>query len=814
MFQDFRFAIRSLKKSPGFTAVAVLTLTLGIGATSAIFSLVYGILLRPLPYPEPDQIVQLVMRFGPSGRMNSTTASKYLFWREHQHTLEAVAAYGGGSGSINLEEAGHAERIQQMAVTADFFRVLKLQPLVGRTFLAGEDAPGGPAVAVMSHSLWKGRFGADPNIVGRVLTLNGKPFTVIGVAPPGLNADLTSDLWTPLRLTEETGGGGNNTTVLARVRPDMTMAQVQADLQVVAEQYRSSHPKGMNPKETLEAASYKEEVIGDSRLPLLILLGAVSLVMLIACANVANLLLSRVTARNREIAVRSALGASRARILRQLFAEGLCLSFLGGAAGLFLAPFLVQGLLALKPSGLPRLDEVAVDARILIFSLLVAVATAVLFSLAPAWQILGSNVQTALQSGGDRSGTSRVGMRMRSAMVIAEFAMSVILLSGATLLVRSFLSLRSVNPGFDAAHALTLRTVLTGPRFQTPEQVSTFVRRSLERIERIPGVETAAVTNYLPLEHGMNIPLGSIEGRPNPGARFLGNLEWYVITPHFLDALHIPVQKGRAFHETDTALSPPRVIVNQAFAKTYFPRENPLGQRVTIAWNLLGPQFADVPREIVGVAENVREHALSEPPLPSVFIPLSQLSPIMIEAHSFSGVAFVVRAHGDPATVQRQVTAEVAAVDPLLPVFQVRTMEDVLDHSVERQRFQTLLLSSFAVLALLLAAIGIYGVLSYTVTQRRREIGIRSAVGAQPGDMIHMIVRNGLQMAVSGLLIGTAGSFALTRFLKSLLFEIGPGDPVSLLAMSLILLSVALLACWVPARRAAKVDPMIALRYE
>ncbi len=811
--QDLRYAARLMRKNPGFTAIAMATLALGIGATTAIFSLVYGVLLRPLPYPRADRIVMVKPVF-PGGRNDATTGPKYLFWRERQHSFEAVASYGGAAGA-NLQTSDHPERILVRPVTADFFRVLRMRPTAGRDFAAGDDEPGRAGLAIISYGFWQRRYGGAADVLGRGLTLGSSAYTIIGIAPRGIGAELAADVYVPLVVRGNPLGSGLNFPVLARLKDGISMARADADMRVVAAEYRAERPAEMGPRETAGVFSYQDEAVREVRPSLLILLSAVALVLLIACANVANLLLARTAGRKREISVRLAIGAVRWRVARQLLTESVCLGLGGGALGLALAQAAVGAVVRFRPVDLPRLDDVAVDWRVLLFTAGVAFSIGVLFGLAPALEALRADLRTAIEEGGTRTSGARSGRRLRETLVAGEFALAIMLLIGAALLLQSFVKLRLVDPGFDPSRLLTMRMTLTGQRYQTSAQVAAFAAQVTGRVARAPGIVGAAMTNYLPLAQGMNIPLRAIAGRPNAEKGFLGNLEWFGVTPGFFDVMRIRIRGGRGIDERDTAGSPAVVVVNEAFARRYFAKESAVGQRIVIAWDLLGPKYGDAPREIVGVAGDIHEGSLKAAPQPAVFVPLTQVGEaISAIVNKLMPMTLLARTAGDPMAASREVATEVRTADATLPVYDIRPMEDVLGNSIQAQRFMTMLLGSFAALALALAGIGIYGVMSYAVAQRTREIGIRAALGAAPADVMRMVMRQGLALTAWGVIAGVAGAALLTRLLSSFLFGVTARDLQTFVGTPLLLAVVAVLACYVPARRALRVDPLAALRHE
>ncbi len=820
--QDLRFALRMMRKSPGITAIALLALALGIGATSAMFSLVYGIALRPLPYDDPSRIAALEIA-GLDGHYMTADGRRFLFWRDHQTSFESVAAFMGGS-HVNLESGDQPERIMVRSVTADFFRVLRVYPVIGRAFLPDEDHPAPAPVVVLGYGIWRRAFGGDMGVLGRPLILGSKVYTVIGVAPSGMDSTLAADAYIPVNPATSSFSDGFNFSVFGRLRDGVSLQQASNNMSVLAAQMRAANPKSIGNHETAGAYSYIDAVSGDVRPRLMILLAAASLVLLIACANIANLLLARVSGRRREIAVRVALGATAGRIVRQLLAESVTLALVGSALGLLIARFAVSAAISLKAIDLPRLEEVSVDWRVALFSAALAVLTGVLFGLAPAFRVLRTDPRDALAEGGNRAGEGRGHRRFRDVLVVLEYSVSVLLLVGALLLTESFVRLNGVDPGFNPSNAITAQMSLTGPRYATPAQVAAFDERVAQRVRELPGVLAAATTNYLPLSAGFNIPLGGIEGQPNPDHKFLGNLEWFGITPDFFPAMGMRLDDGRAFDERDTAAAPPVVIVNESFVRKYLPRQNPIGQRITIAWDMTGKDAGDALREIVGVVSDIHEGSLAALPRPQTYVPVTQINaPVSTEVNSIMPTTLVVRMAGAASSSGgaagnaggvRAIVDQIHAVDGMLPVFQVLSMQDVVSASMQEERFLLWLVGGFALAATLLAAIGVYGVMSYLVGMRTREMGIRAALGASPAALVRMVLGEAAARAAVGLALGLAGAFALTRLLQAYLFGVQPRDPLAFTLAPLLLLVVAVVATWIPARRAGRVAPMTALRYE
>jgi len=814
-FRDVRYALRRMRGNLLFTGSMMATLALGIGANSAIFSIVYGVLLRPLPYPEPDRIVTLQpSRLSTGLRTETADGGRYTFWRDRQKSFENMAAVRGASPA-NMETEQGSERVLNRPVTAGFFRVLAVVPALGRFFDSAEDRPGSAGAMVLSYGFWQRRFGGDPRVVGRNVVLGARSYTVIGVAPLKMVSTLAADLWTPLIVEQDLLARGANYVILARLKTGVTVAQGQAEMAVIGSQYIAFASGGALAKETVGVFEYGSEAVRGDRPALLVLMVAVGLVLLIACANVANLLLARAAARRREMAVRLAIGAPRAQLFRQLLTESVLLALGGAVFGLVLAKAILWAVVERQLAALPRLDEVVLDWRVLLFTLALALATGVLFGIAPAVQSLQGDLQDRLREGAGRASESRGGRRLRGALVVLEFALSLILLVGTTLLVQTFVRLRMVDTGFDPSHVLTMATTLAGNRYQTSEQVARFAEQVVGRVKAIPGVRAAALTNYLPLAGGINIPLESITGVAKKEDEILGNLEWFAVTPGFFEAMKIQMRTGRAFDGHDTAAAPPVVVVNEAFVRAHLKNRNPLGNQAVIAWRLLSPSYADAPREIVGVARDIHEGSLKTATRPSVFIPLAQVGDRVSKfANQSKAMNLVIRTSGEPLALSREAMAEIRVVDPLIPIFNIRSMEDVLADSIKGQRFLMILIGSFGALAILLAAVGIYGVMSYSVTQRTREIGIRAALGARPAELLRLILGEGMGLAAFGMAIGFVGAWMLSRLLASFLFGVTPRDAASFGSTVIVLAAVALIACTVAARQIFRIDPIGALRNE
>ncbi len=801
--QDLRYAVRMLVKRPGFTAVAVLTLALGIGANTAIFSVVNTVLLRPLPFTEPDRLVYAQgadLRDGSHG--GSISAPDFLDYREQTHVFERLSTFMPFSFTVTGDGSA-SERISGALVSHGFFETLGIMPLAGgRTFLAEEEQSGRNAVAVLSYGLWQRRYGADPKIVGKTVALNGRAVTVVGVMPAGFEYPREAQLWSPIpfKSPETSMRRAHFLRGVGRLKPGVTLSQAQADVNAVARQLEQQYPES-NTNFSMGLTPLPEWTVGEMRPTLLILLAAVGFVLLIACANVANLSLARGATRSREVAIRSALGASRGRVVRQLLTESVVMALLGGAFGLLLAMWGVDLLVSLSPENLPRVKEVTTDWRVLGFTLLVSVLTGILFGLFPALATSKTNLTETLKEGG-RTGSGAGRQRLRGLLVVAEVALSLILLVEAGLLVKSFLRLSNVDVGFKPTNVLSMQLTLPQTGYTDPPRRSAFYEQLVGRIESLPGVQAAGAVSELPLSGQENDTFFNIEGKP---AAAFGSTENDAnirgISPAYFQALGVPLLKGRFFDRRDGLEAPKVAIVNESFVKRYLPGEDPLGKYLIIDF---GEPFK---AEIVGVVGGIRHSSLAQPE------PSAEMYVNVIQAPSYR-TNLVVRAAGDPVQLTAAIRSEVQSLDKDLPVYNVKTMEQHISESAAQPRFRTLLLGLFAGVALVLASIGIYGVISYSVTQRTHEIGLRVALGAQRRDVLRLVVWQGMRMALVGICLGIIGAFVVTRVMSSFLFGVSATDPLTFAGVALLLAGVSFLACYVPARRAAKVDPMVALRYE
>ncbi len=804
IWQDLRFGARMLLKKPSFTLIAVLTLALGIGANTAIFTVVNAALLRPLSYSEPERIMRLAPEW-PNESFRSASETKFIFWRDHSQSFDGVAAVIGIGSGVNLSGDGEPEFVTGVRVSEDFFRVLGVNPAVGRGFTKEEDSLGGERVVILSHGLWNRRFGADPAVAGKSVSINGDPYMVVGVMPEDFRyGDRQLDLYVPMRVNPATAGQGHNYTALSRLRPGVTREQAQAEMKSVFAQFKAAYPRQVWQNEAgIRVEPYLASLTAEARPMPLILLGAVSFVLLIACANVANLQLTQATARQKEMALRQALGASRWSLARQLLTEGVLLALLGGGTGLLLAVWGVDALTALLPQGLiPRSGEIGFDWRALAFTLGASVMTGLIFALAPALQSARVDVNHALKEGGGKGAIGSERGYVRSALVVAEVALALTLLAGAGLLIRSFANLRQVDPGFDPGNVLTFEVAPNGKQYETTAQSADYFRRALEGLRSLPGVESAAVTSNLPLGAWLNFGVG-VAGKPDS----MNSTEIRMITPDYFNVMKMFLRRGRAFTDADSSGAPPAIIVNETYARRTFLNADPIGQSLTVE----GAQVY----QIVGVVNDVKQFSLGDPAPQTVFIPVAQTpDSLMRAARRFVTMKFAVRATGDPLALGAAVKQEMLKVDPSLPLTNMRSLGQIVARSLAQQRFNSTLLAVFAVIGSLLAAIGVYGVMSYAVTQRTHEIGVRLALGATAGDVLKLIVGKGLALALAGVALGLAAAFALTRLMEDFLFGVKPADPLTFGLISLLLTVVALVACLIPARRAAKVDPMVALRSE
>jgi putative ABC transport system permease protein len=809
---DIRYALRALRKTPAFAATALAALALGIGANAAIFSVVNTVLLKPLAYPAADRIV-LFFQTTPAGPNYGASATKFNALRRQTTAFQDVSAYEYRGAGLNLTGGAYPEQIHGIRVSADYFRLFGATLALGRTFNADEDRPNGPRVVVLSYGLWQRRFAGDPQMAGKTISLSGVPYTVVGIVGPAFNTELDTppDVWLPFQIDPATTDHAQYFNVVARLKPGVTLGMANAQLQFAAGEFRRNFPNIMGPRDGFAIQPFQDAIVSDVRPSLLVLAGAVGFVLLIACANVANLLLVRATGRRREIAIRAAIGAGRGRIVRQLLTESVVLSVLGGALGLALGLAGVRALLAANPGDIPRIGQhgaaVAMDWRVVAFTAIVSLATGVLFGLIPALGASRADLTAALKAGGGRSGASLHQRKTRALLVAGEVALALVLLIGAALLIRTFAALNAVDPGFDRHNILTMRMSLASSRFRTTSDVNQLVTDAVRRIEALPSVARAGASYNLPLEGVFGIPY-NIVGRPSASARYDGR-GWMAVSPGYFDIFRIPILRGRAFTDRDDQAAARVAIVNEAFARKF-----PMAERVVLGQGY-GPEFEEPARQIVGVAGNVHDYGLNRDPQPMVYVPTAQVTDgITALANRASTIAWIVRTRVAPHALRESIERELRESSGGLPVASVRSMEEVVSGSTARERFNMTLLSIFGCAALLLAAIGIYGLMAYSVQQRTQELGIRMALGAAPGRLRNAIVIEGMRLALAGAIAGEAAAFGLTRFLANFLFGVKAWDPLIFAAVPVLLSAVALLAVWIPALRATRIDPVAALRSE
>jgi putative ABC transport system permease protein len=807
-WQDIRYAFRVLRNSPGITLVVVLTLALGIGANSAIFSVVNSVLLRPLPYRDAASLVWITDQI-PKQNQPMVFDVDYFAWRKRCTSFQEIAAYSNGA-EYTLTGAGDAERISGVSGTYTYLRTLGVSPRIGRDISADEDRPGAPNVVLISDGLWHRRFSTDPNVVGRTMTLDGNLYTIIGVLPPGFEfpASPKGEFLTPLALEDR--GVLPNTRfmfvgVIARLKPGVTPEVAASDVDTVSRPFHAAFPGGFDKMlkgARAQVMFLRDHLVGDVRKALLLLFGAVGFVLLIACVNVASLQLARAAAREKEIAIRGAMGAGRWRLARQLLTESSIVGLCGGVAGLALGIWLVALVRRFGPRAIPYLDTTQLDSRVVLFTIVVSLFSGILFGLAPVFSAFRISLNDSLKQGGTQGSAGKKVVRPQQVLVTIELAMALILFIGAGLLARSFVRLISVPQGFDSHGVLTGQISLPASSYLKEEQKRAFYSQLTERLRALPGVTAAGAAATLPLGGFVVIGAVQVEGRPpvdkSPSATWSAGAAVDMVNPESFAALRIPLKAGRFLDHTDVANAPATAVVNETFVRRFFPNENPLGHRVQ--------SQSDTMRTIVGVVGDIRQTGIAAETLPEIYVSMEQ-------SLNFT-VRLAIRTEGDPMSLAPAVRAAVASVDKNVPLFGVETLDATLASEVASQRFSMALLVGFAALALLLSAIGIYGVMAYAVGQRTHEIGIRLALGAVPGNVLRMILLQGAKLAIFGVVIGLGAGFALTRLLSSMLFEVKPTDPLTFAAGALILFAAALSACWIPARRATKVSPLVALRYE
>jgi predicted permease len=809
LFQDIRYGLRMLGENPGFAAIAILTLALGIGANTALFSVVNGVLLNPLPFPNPDQLYELYSKT-PVDEHSSISYLNFLDWRKDNHSFSTLGAFR--ASDINLTGAGEPERLHGHMISAELFPTLDIPPILGRNFRPEEDQTGSAPVAIISDGFWKRKFGLSPDVINKTIALNGRAYTIVGVFPGRLPIFSASDVYTPVGQWDDPTFRdrrvGMGMFAIGRLKPEVSASQVGADMQSVAENLAVAYPD-VDKGTGVTIVPLKTDVVGDVRGILLVLLGAVTLVLLIACANVANLLLARSTGRAREFAIRSALGAGPARVIRQLWTESVLLGIAGGAIGLLLAMWGTRAILAALPDVLPRTDEISMNWHVLLFTAAMSFLTGIFFGLAPALKALRADMHETLKEGGRGSSGSR--HRTQSIFVVVEVAMALVLLVGAGLMIRSLIALSKINPGFDARNVLSFETSITSDKEVTSAQLRAKYRESVRQIESLAGVESAAlVGGSLPMTGDSELPFWR-DGQPKPANQNdMPFTIFYLVTPSYPSSMRIPVQRGRFFNDRDDEHAPAVVVIDSSFARKYFPNENPVGKHLNIG-------LVDTQPEIVGVVGHVEHWGLGarghESLQVQLYMPAWQL-PDKFWSLFANGAGYVVRTSSAPLGVVDSIRRAVGNADNTAAIYGISSMRDIVSNSISTQRMTMLLLGVFAVLALTLSAVGIYGVISYLTGQRIHEIGVRMALGASRKDVLRMVLGGGMRTTLIGVGFGIAAAIGLTRLIAQLIYGVGATDPMTFAGVAALLIGVALLACYIPARRAMRVDPIIALRYE
>ena len=804
LLMDFRYAVRLMIKSPSFSLVAILALALGIGATTTVFSVVNAVLLRSLNYPQSEQLIELGRAFPDSEFGDNLSEPKFVFLQNENKSFAALMATQGLGADTFLSAGSRTEYVQSMMVSADFFKVLGVYPVRGREFTKAEDSPRGPAVAIISDGLWQRYFGSDQAIVGKTILFNGKPHTVVGVMPPGFEYQGIQDVLIPMQVNPVSKNEGHNSTVIGRLKAGVTEAQARSEANVLFAKFREAYPKQVQDNETFGARNWRVNMTGSVAHLLWILFGAVGLVLLIACANVANLQLTRASARQKEMAIRISIGGGNLRLIRQLTTEGLLLSVIGGCAGLLLAMWGIRATPKLLPEGLiPRAHEIGLDWRVLIFCLVATVITGVVFGLAPAIYLLRTDVNSSLKEGTNKTLTVSASGRLRNALVVAEIALALALTVGAGLLFRTFTNLRNIEPGFDPKNLLSFAISPEEQSYPKVAKITDLYDRAINSFRNLPGVDSVAVTSKLPLDSQFNLPY-----RLNSQKEFAGAVQYRLITPDYFRLMKISLRGGREFTDDDQSNSEAIAIVNEAFVRRNFNGGNALGHELCVGCGKFDPTM----RVIVGVVNDTKQRGLDNPAPSTVFIPITQTPEEA--SRILRGASFVLRVSDDSAALSVPIQNELRQIDPRLPLRNLRSMQDLVNRSVAPQRFNLSLLSLFSAIGLLLSVIGIYGIMAYNVSQRTHEIGLRMALGAQSRQILRLVLKEGMRLAIYGILLGLGLAFSLTRVMKNLLFGVSPTDPLTLTIVSLVLVMAALVACYMPARKATKVDPLIALRYE
>jgi putative ABC transport system permease protein len=813
-WKDVKHALHLFFKSPGFTIAAVSALALGIGANTAIFTVVNAVLLKPLAYPDADRIVACELT-GPQGSFPAASIPKFQIWQQQTSVFKDVGAYDFAGPGFNIT-GDRPELVHGIHVSEAWFRVFGAPVMLGRTFTPQEDAPNGGHVVVLSYGLWQRKFGGRPDIIGKSLPLGNEPYTIVGVLGRDFVSDPDAEIWVPFQFEPNSTNQGHFFRAAAMLKPGVTLAQANAQMKLAWQQYLRTFPKA-NPQGGFGVEALRDSIIKDSRKSLFVLLGAVGLVLLIACANVANLLLVRATGRKREFAIRSALGARRSRIVRQLLTESVMLGMAGGVLGLILGFVGVRALLAISPAGLPRIGEdgsaIGMDWRVLAFTLAVAILTGILFGLFPAFSVSRTDLNSSLKDSSNRSGTSMRHGKARALLVISEVSLALVLLIGSALLIRTFVALHAVNPGFDGHNVITMEMSLTGPRYEKTAGVAQLSHDGRQRLNAIPGVEDSAFTCCLPIQGQFGLPF-TIVGKPVDPSKGPPGAGWMSASPDYYKLFRIAILRGREFTDQDTAGAPGVALINEALAKQYFPNENPVGQQIVIG-HTVGPEFEEPARQIVGVVANTHDGGLSRDPGALMIVPDAQVTDGVTRLNgSFVPLRWVVRTQRDPRQLTQVIIEQLRQASGGFSVSRVRLMDEVVSRSTARQSFNMMLLTIFGVVALVLAGIGIYGLMAYSVEQRTQEMGIRMALGADRGGIRKLVVWHGMRLALVGVVLGIGAAFGLTRFLASFLFGVKAWDPMVFVGVPVILVGVALLAVWLPATRASKLNPMVALRVE
>jgi predicted permease len=820
LIADIRQALRMMRKSPGFTASAIAALALGIGANTGLFSVVNRVLLQPLPYPQPDRLMKIGRKFQ-QGTGYSNSIPKYMVWRQN-NVFSAMTIYDQGALSFNISSGDRPEQAKALHVSADYFKVFGISPMRGRSFTASEDSPNGPKAAVISYKLWRSHFGSDPQIIGKAILLNGLPYPIVGLMPSDFVADPPADVWIPLQADPASTNQGHYLAVAGRLKAGVTVERARAEMKLKGEEFRRVNPKWMDKGESVAVMPMREAMVGNVKTALLILLGAVVFVLLIACANVANLLLARAAGRQKELAIRAAMGASRWRVVRQLLTESVILAGAGGILGFLLGAWGVRSLLLFVPGNIPRLtdqDHVQsvlsiLDWRIVAFTIGISFATGIVFGLFPALHISHPDVASTLKEASGRSATGRKQNRVRKLLVGAEMALALVLLVSAALLIRTFVGLSTAKPGIDPRHVLTFQTSLAGGKYSKTQQVDLLAVQLIRRREATPGIQSAGMAIALPTETEIDLPFNISGKPPKSGEMYNGDEQYRFVTPDYFAVFKIPLLRGRMLSQRDVANSAKVVLINQAMAKKYWPKDDPVGQVMTIGKGL-GPQFEDSPRQVVGIVGDVRETGLGDAEVGVMYVPQSQVPDgLTALGTSVIPLSWCIRSSLDENSLRPIIEKEVQATAGQLPISSVRTMEQVLTVGVSRQHFNMLLLSIFAGIALILAAIGIYGLMSYAVEQQTQELGIRMALGADRTQVLTLVLRQGMLPAGIGVAAGLAIAFGITRLLASLLYGVKASDPFTFALVAIVLMLVAVSATYIPARRAMNVDPAIALRDE